>query len=159
MSLPARIRIRRARPGDAGDLALIDEMSSAVPWSRESFERELSDNRIALYLVAEDEDGIIGYMGLWRVADEGHITNIAVAPGYRRMRIATNLMETMFDIAGEEGIHDYTLEVRVSNSAALALYAEQGFRSVGVRKNYYYDNGEDAYIMWRMMTGKEAGYR
>ena len=83
-------------------------------------------------------------MGLWRVADEGHITNVAVA-----------LMETMFDVCGAEGVMDYTLEVRVSTEPAQELYKKHGFKGVGVRKDYYFDDHEDALIMWRMTSGRE----
>ena len=148
--------IREARLSDAWAMAVIDELSSTTPWSVESFEREIEENKIAMYLVAEEDGDIAGYMGLWRVADEGHITNVAVAPKYRRMKVATSLMEAMFEAAGEEGILDYTLEVRVSNAPAQELYRKQGFRGVGVRKDYYFDDNEDALIMWKIASGKDA---
>lgn len=147
--------IRAARLEDAEDMALIDELCSTIPWMKESFEREIEENKIALYLVAATDEEVVGYMGLWRVADEGHITNVAVAPKFRRMRIASALMETMFDVCGAEGVMDYTLEVRVSNEPAQELYKKHGFKGVGVRKDYYFDDHEDALIMWRMTSGRE----
>ncbi len=147
--------IRKAELRDAEDMAIIDELSSPIPWRMESFEREIEENKIAFYIVAEIDGDIAGYMGLWRVADEGHITNVCVAPKYRRMRVATAMMQTVFDVCGREGILDYTLEVRVSNDPAIALYEKQGFKGVGVRKDYYFDNHEDAMIMWKMTSGRD----
>lgn len=152
----ADIVIRKAVLSDAEDMAIIDEMSLAIPWTREAFEREIDENKIALYLVAATDEEVIGYIGLWRVADEGHITNVAVAPKYRRMKIASSLMQRMFEVCGEEGIVDYTLEVRVSNFEAQELYKKHGFKPVGVRKKYYSDVNEDALIMWRIASGRDA---
>lgn len=148
------ITIRRAVLPDAEDMAIIDELCSSTPWMKESFEREIGENRIALYLVAANDEEVVGYMGLWRVADEGHITNVAVAPKYRRMKIASALMETMFEVCGRDGVMDYTLEVRVGNAPAQELYRKHGFQGVGVRKDYYFDDHEDALIMWKVTSGR-----
>lgn len=102
-----------------------------------------------MYIVAECGGLVVGYAGVWRVEDEGHITNVAVLPEYRGKRIASSLLEEMFDICGKNGIVDYTLEVRVSNFPAISLYEKHGFESEGIRPGYYQDNHEDAMIMWR----------
>ena len=149
------IEIREARLSDAEDMAIIDQLCSTIPWMQESFEREIEENKIAFYLVAATDEEVVGYMGLWRVADEGHITNVAVAPKFRRMKIASALMETMFEVCGENGIMDYTLEVRTSNAPAQELYKKHGFRGVGIRKDYYFDDHEDALIMWKMTSGRD----
>lgn len=93
---------------------------------------------------------LIGYIGVWSIADEGHINNVAVLPKYRRMHVGTILLNTMINATEEAGIVSHTLEVRASNEAAQSLYGRFGFKESGRRKGYYEDNGEDAIIMWRM---------
>ena len=101
------------------------------------------------YTLAEVDGKPAGYAGLWRVAGEGHINNVAVDPGYRKRGIGTEIIKKLMDDARKEGIKEFTLEVRPSNEAAIALYRKFGFDSEGRRKAYYQDNGEDALIMWR----------
>lgn len=141
--------IRRADVLDVEEMAMIDENSFSTPWSIDAFHRELTKNKIAFYIVAEIGGLVVGYAGLWRVEDEGHITNVAVLPEYRGMHIASALLEVMFDTCAKEGILDYTLEVRKSNAPARLLYEKYGFRSEGIRPGYYKDDKEDALIMWR----------
>lgn len=143
------IVIRRARPLDYEDMAMIDEKCFAIPWTAESFYRELTQNKIAHYVVAEVGGYVVGYMGLWRVEDEGHITNVAVLPEYREQSVASSMMKELFEACGQNGISDFTLEVRSSNMPARCLYEKFGFRSEGVRPGYYVDSKEDAIIMWR----------
>ena len=142
--------IRRAEPRDAADMAALDKLCFASPWSLASFEQELNGNKLALYIAAEDEDeGLIGYAGLWAVVDEGHITNIAVHPDYRNRGLGTLLLGRLIAVSEAGGVVPHTLEVRPSNTAALALYRKFGFQEEGRRKGYYEDNGEDALILWR----------
>lgn len=141
--------IRKAGPLDYEEMAMIDEKCFSIPWSAESFYRELTKNKIALYVVAEVGGFVVGYMGLWRVEDEGHITNVAVLPEYRERNIASAMMTVLFETCEKNGITDFTLEVRKSNMPARCLYEKHGFRSEGVRPKYYDDNKEDAVIMWR----------
>ena len=94
------------------------------------------------------EDGVVSaYAGTWLIIDEGHITNIAVHPDKRGKGYGTNVTSAMMQAAVDVGVQYMTLEVRVSNEPALALYKKLGFKKAGVRKKYYEDNGEDAYIM------------
>ena len=81
--------------------------------------------------------------------DEGHITNVAVDPRYRRQHIASAMIEIMLEVTGESGIKRHTLEVRTGNDKAIALYKKHGFDITAVRPGYYEDNGENAFIMWR----------
>jgi ribosomal-protein-alanine N-acetyltransferase len=141
--------IRKAIAPDAEVLAMIDQQCLRLPWSKESYYRELTKNKIAMYVVAECGGTVVGYAGVWRVEDEGHITNVAVLPEYQGNRIASALLEEMFGICAKSGIVDYTLEVRVSNAPAICLYEKHGFTSEGIRPKYYRDNKEDAMIMWR----------
>ena len=142
--------IRSAEAGDASALAALDALCFAVPWSRNSFQEELTRNRLARYLIAESETGEpIGYAGIWLIMDEGHITNIAVHPSFRGQGVGTQLLQSLLELAETAGAVRQTLEVRPSNCAALRLYGKFGFREEGRRKEYYEDNGEDALILWR----------
>jgi len=117
-------------------------------WSKESFLSELS-NELALYYSAFDENGkLVGYCGSWQILEEAHITNIAVAPDFRRKHIGEALLKKTIDICYKNMVKYITLEVRVSNTPAIGLYEKYGFKSFGTRKGYYQDNNEDALIMW-----------
>lgn len=131
------------------DVVAIDTLSFAVPWSRESFVREVEINNSARYVAAKKDGLIVGYGGVWIIVDEGHITNIATHPEYRGTGIASKIMEALIEICKLEGVLSMTLEVRRSNTPAKNLYAKYGFIEEGVRKNYYSDNKEDAIIMWK----------
>ena len=117
------------------------------PWSEESFRQELSRNVAARYLVAEQDGQVIGYAGAWIILDESHVTNIAVAAPWRGRGVGRKLTETLLWYLSNLGAGYATLEVRVSNERAIRLYRALGFVSVGKRKKYYEDNGEDAYLM------------
>ena len=117
-------------------------------WSRDSFVAEI-DNKISTYNCAIDESGkMAGYMGLWKIIDEGHVTNLAVHPDFRRKGVAKALLLSALEECYIEKIKYLTLEVRVSNQGAINLYESFGFKSLGVRKKYYQNNNEDALIMW-----------
>lgn len=129
----------------------IEYASFAIPWSREAFEEELTNNKHAVYIVAKQDNKVIGYGGMWKVLEEGHITNIAVHPDFRRMRVGYAIVEALTQIAKNKGIGSMTLEVRENNIAAQGLYRKFGFEVVGRRKKYYADNNEDALIMTMVM--------
>ncbi len=117
-------------------------------WSRNSFVSEIS-NPCANYLVAVDKNGkCVGYMGVWRIFDEAHITNLAVHPSYQGKGLAHFLILSSLDECYRDKIKFLTLEVRVSNERAKKIYERFGFKSLGLRKKYYQDNNEDALIMW-----------
>ena len=146
------------RPMLISDLEVIleiERISFATPWSLESFKAELKDNEYARYLCLELDSQVIGYMGLWFILDEGHITNIAITPNYRGQHWGEFLMRTVMEKMMSQGMERITLEVRVSNSQALSLYKRLGFATAGVRKGYYADTGEDAIIMWAEL-GREV---
>jgi ribosomal-protein-alanine N-acetyltransferase len=126
----------------------VELLSFAIPWPRQSFYNELN-NHLATYIVAEYDNKVIGYAGMWRIIDEGHITNIAVHPEYRGAGLGNLIIEVLVSDAKDEGVSAMTLEVRVNNLPALNLYKKYGFIEVAVRKNYYQDTGEDAIIMWK----------
>lgn len=142
------IRIRRMRPEDIDGVWEVEKSCFPDPWSREAFEVELSGLNPTVYFVAEAPDGrVCGYMGVWHILDEGHVTNVAVHSDYRRLGIGRRLVETVLEDGRAKGLRAFTLEVRVSNEAAKSLYQGLGFEPAGVRRRYYSD-GEDALIMW-----------
>ena len=138
-------RIRRMKKRDLGVVMRLEQTIYPQPWSQGVFTEELSLlNRH--YVVLEDEPGVVGYGGLLLVADDAHVTTIAVDPAARRRRLGTMLMLALVDAALAAGARYLTLEVRVSNEGARRLYQRFGFAPVGVRKDYYRD--EDALVMW-----------
>ena len=141
--------VRQAAAGDAEAIYDIERLCFPDPWSLSSLIDELTRNPRAFYVVAELDGQIAGYAGLWWVGDEGHITNVAVRPGFRNRRVASGILQVMLDFTAGEGIKHHTLEVRRSNLPAIGLYEKFGFSVEGVRKGYYLNNGEDALIMWR----------
>ena len=141
----AGLQIRRLVYGDLPSVLAIERRSFGTPWSLAMFVLELSKPS-GICLGVSDEDGLLGYLVCSRYADVWHLMNVAVAPERRRIGIATRLIESLFERAGRDA--RYTLEVRTSNNAAIAMYERFGFRPAGHRRRYYHDNGEDALIMW-----------
>jgi ribosomal-protein-alanine N-acetyltransferase len=146
MSEPG-LEIRPLRRGDLDAIDTVERRAYTVPWSRTMFSSELAKpGSISLGALAAGE--LLGYLITARHAEIWHVMNVAVEPSQRRRGIATALFERMFELTGQEPERSYTLEVRVSNIAAIRLYAALGFVNHGVRPGYYTDNGEDALIMW-----------
>lgn len=142
--------IRSISKGDTKQLAELDKVCFAVPWSEQAFIDE-TENELANYIIAEDNGAVIGYVGYWKVVDEGHITNIAVSPDYRRKGIASEMLSRIIKAAYDDNLYLLTLEVRKSNIAAQKLYEKFGFEPLGERKNYYHLPTEDAVIMTLML--------
>ncbi len=130
------------------DICEISIFSFPIPWSYDSFKRELK-NKLASYLVVIMDNRVIAYGGIWVILEEAHITNIAVHPDYRCKGIGETLLNALLDKAYARGAKEITLEVRLSNLPAQWLYKKLGFSEEGIRKNYYEDNKEDALIMWK----------
>lgn len=122
----------------------------SIPWTLDSINNELN-NQLAKYIIAQDlsTEEVVGFVGVWIIAGEGDITNIAVSPKYRKKGIASELLINLFDLCKTFNCEDITLEVRASNIAAQNLYKKFNFKEEGLRKGYYSDNGEDAIIMWK----------
>lgn len=139
---------RKMKTEDIDQVLHVETQSFTLPWSREAFYNELNHNQYAVYMVIEDEGKIAGYCGAWIVIDESHITNIAILPEYRGQKLGEALLRKMVEISIAMGVVRMTLEVRVSNVVAITLYEKLGFQKGGIRKNYYTDNLEDAYVMW-----------
>lgn len=136
------------------DVMKIEWECFPIPWTRKSMEEEL-ERKMAYYYVGLIDGIVAGYGGMWHVVTEGHVTNIAVAPQFRRMGVANAIVAKMLETADEKDMLGVTLEVRVSNTAAISLYKKHGFTMEGLRKEYYEDNREDAYIMWKYLIPVE----
>lgn len=140
--------VRPATPEDAQGIYEVETESFSVPWRRETIDRELSNTEVTRYYVLVRPDGRIeGYAGLWRVVDEGQVTNIALRKEVRRQGYGELLVRVMMEAAYEEGCTDIFLEVRFSNLPALSLYRKLGYEVLSIRKKYYSDPEEDAYVM------------
>lgn len=140
---------RRMVLDDVEQVYSIEQSTFPNPWSKESFEKEMTSNTHSLYMVIEEESEILAYAGLWNIAGEGHITNIAVKKDKRGLGLGRRITESLIGEGNKIGIMAFTLEVRKSNTVATQLYKKLGFIIAGVRKNFYYNPKEDAYIMWK----------
>ena len=139
------------RPLDLGDLNAVERLEQRAyptPWSRSMFASELA-KPTSICLGAFEGDELAGYVITSRYVDAWHIMNVAVDPDLRRRGVATALLERLFELTHGDERRGYTLEVRVSNDAAIQLYERLGFEARGLRRGYYTDNREDALIMWR----------
>lgn len=151
------IELRFLQLRDLAEIEAIEQRSYPTPWSRAMFAGELA-KPTSLCLGAFDTatGALAGYMIISRYVDAWHVMNLAVAPELRRTGIAKRLLDRMFELTAGNDRRGYTLEVRVSNEAAIRLYESRGFRSRGVRRGYYTDNREDALIMWRDPVAAQA---
>lgn len=141
----AEIQVRRLAYSDLPAVIAIERRSFPTPWSLAMFVLELSKPS-GICLAASVGGELVGYLVCSRYDQVWHLMNVAVAPGSRRSGVARNLIDQLFGEA--RGELPFTLEVRVSNTQAIAMYERFGFHSAGVRPRYYHDNGEDALIMW-----------
>ena len=144
--MPSRSR-EPMRVEDLDEVLEIERASFGMPWSRGAFTYEIERNRVAHCWVMREDERVAGYLCLWEVADELHITNVAVHPAYRRRGIGRSMLAAVLDDAIRRSLSLVGLEVRPTNAEARALYESFGFRVVGRRRGYYYDTGEDALIM------------
>lgn len=126
----------------------IEKRCFSDAWSRQSFIDEI-DNENSVFIVVKKEDKIVAYSGFWYIVDDAQIMNVAVDIAYKGMKISHILMKEMIQRARDKNMATMSLEVRVSNEIAINLYKGYGFEIVGVRKQYYQDNKEDAYIMFK----------
>lgn len=142
------IAYRAMTPADVPFISRLEEETFSMPWSADSFLRMI-EQEDARYFVAEEDGQLLGGCGLLMIAGEGNITNVAVAPQARRRGVGTGLLRHLLAEGDREGLSAYTLEVRVSNAAAISLYRKLGFVSEGIRPNFYEKPVEDAMIMWK----------
>lgn len=142
------MNIRKMQESDLLQVAAIEKAIFSVPWSVESF-RESMELEHTIYLVAEEEQNIMGYCGMYRVFNEGEIVNVAVAEAYRRKKVALQLLEQLFIESTALKVDNFFLEVRESNQPAIQLYKKLGFAEAGIRKNFYEKPRENAIFMWK----------
>ncbi len=147
MGEETRLTFRAMTTDDADAVAALEEKSFAMPWKREDFWRE-AQNELATYIVGELDGKIVAYAGAWVSFNQAEVMSVAVEPSLRGQGVGTILFGELVKAVKARGASAITLEVRPSNTPAIKLYKSFGLRSVGRRKGYYLDNGEDALIMW-----------
>ncbi|GAB4520874.1 MAG: ribosomal protein S18-alanine N-acetyltransferase [Anaerolineales bacterium] len=152
MPITTEIVIRPMKVDDIPQVVAVDQASFALPWTERSYRFEIQQNKASICLVAEESlpDGsqrIVGMLVAWLLVDELHIATIGVLPEARRCGIGRQLLAHAFRLGKARGATTSTLEVRVSNLPAQALYHQFGYTTVGRRRKYYKDNNEDALLM------------
>ena len=139
---------RKMTAEDVPFISRLEEETFSMPWSADSF-LEMISKEDARYYVAEEDGRLLGGCGVLMIAGEGNITNVAIAPEARNRGIGTALLRHLMAEGAREGLTAYTLEVRVSNAAAIHVYEKLGFVSAGVRPGFYEKPVEDALIFWK----------
>lgn len=130
------------------DIAVIEKHCFSTPWTDEQIKN--SDDS-TVFFVAKTEEKIVGYAGMYTVLDEGYVTNIGVMPNFRRKGIGKKLLENLLEYSAELKLEFLSLEVRVTNIAAITLYETFGFEKMGERKDFYSNPKENALIMTRFL--------
>ena len=144
------MEIRRLSLPDLDPIVAIENAVYPTPWSRSMFAGELAKpSSVSLGAFDGEAGGLVAYLIVSRYVDAWHIMNVAVHPECRRQGVASRLLDELFELTAGDHRRGYTLEVRVSNVTAIALYARFGFEPSGIRRGYYTDNREDALIMWK----------
>jgi ribosomal-protein-alanine N-acetyltransferase len=149
IGLPLTVEGMRAT--DIAEVHEIERLSFSTPWPAYAFEQELRGNRLARYVVARTpllgRERVVGFAGVWLMADEAHITTFGVHPDWRRQGVGSRLLLRLLELSLELRAARMTLEVRVGNLPAQELYRRFGFAIAGTRPRYYTDDGEDAFVM------------
>ena len=144
------MEIRRLSLPDLDPIVAIENAVYPTPWSRSMFAGELAKpSSVSLGAFDAEAGGLVAYLIVSRYVDAWHIMNVAVHPECRRQGVASRLLDELFELTAGDHRRGYTLEVRVSNVTAIALYERFGFEPSGLRRGYYTDNREDALIMWK----------
>ena len=145
-------------PMTTSDLDQVTELEAKIfpiPWSKDSFHWEIIENKYSFPFVVKENGKVIAFIILWRLINELHVANLAVDQDFRGKGIASNVLKIVFNWAIQEGVDEAHLEVRASNHAALQLYEKFNFYQVGIRKNYYQPDNEDAILMSCMLLKNE----
>lgn len=142
------VTYRRMTPEDVPFISKLEEETFSMPWSADSF-LEMISKEDARYYVAEEDGRLLGGCGVLMIAGEGNITNVVIAPQARNRGIGTAMLRHLMAEGEREGLTAYTLEVRVSNAAAIHVYEKLGFESAGIRPGFYEKPYEDAMIYWK----------
>jgi len=147
LAVELKVNIEKMTEDDINDVLSIERVSFSHPWTKSLFMDELKNPYSHSYVLKTHKGEIIGYIIFWIIMDEGHILSIAVHPSYRNMGYGSLLLKFSLDLLQKKAGKVMTLEVRRSNIPAISLYRKFGFRVVGIRKNYYINNREDALVM------------
>lgn len=139
--------ITRVQPQHIPAIKAIEQACFSLPWTRAQLENQMNAGNCVFLAALDSAGAVMGYVGLMYVLDEGYISNIAVAPDFRRRGVADKLLISLIHRASALSLSFLTLEVRESNKAAIALYEKHGFSPVGRRRNYYDSPREDALLM------------
>lgn len=139
---------------DLKEITDIEESLMETPWRLEDFDYELNQNPFAYLFVLKDQQQILGYVDLWIMYEQAQISTIGVRRDKQSQGFGQQLLSYAMKIAEQSGVEVMSLEVRQSNQHAIALYQKNGFQIQSIRKNYYQDNHEDAYLMVKEMEGK-----
>lgn len=142
------IQIRTLQKEDVEQAYKLEAENFSQPWLQSDFAEAVSNPK-RIYLVAEEDGVIIGNCGLFQILSEGEISNVSVKKESRGKQIAFNMLQELFERAEKKGMNAFTLEVRESNLSAIKLYEKLGFRTEGIRKNFYSFPAENALIMWK----------
>ncbi len=151
-----KIEICVAQPHHIERMYQIEKDTFQLPWTKELLFYEITKED-SIVLCAYVNGNMAGFCGITDICGEGHITNVAVDAKYRNKGVGNALISALLSAAEEKSLKNITLEVRISNTAAIHLYEKFGFIGVGVRKKYYIDNDEDAIIMWRLANEEQRG--
>ena len=147
--------VREMTAADVPEVAAIESRVFTLPWSDAVFASEVN-RESSICMICEEMGEIVGYLIADVFVDVWHLMNVCVRPDHRRQDVASDLIESYFEITEAKPHRGHTLEVRLSNDAAIELYRSFGFVATGVRRGYYSDNREDALIMWKDWEGQSA---
>jgi len=137
-------------PAHIPQIEVLEERCFSMPWTGAQLASQMKDSQHEFIAAVTPEGSVLGYVGMMYVLDEGYISNVAVGPEYRRQGIADALIGRLCEICHAHALAFVTLEVRAGNAPAIALYEKHGFRTVGLRKNYYERPKEDALLMTKI---------
>lgn len=149
-----QVEVIRADVSYISEIYQLEQDCFKTPWPLEVLYEDICVNH-NIYFVIKENGRVVGYAGMWMILDEAHINNICIRREFRKKGYAHRLMERLIEEAYALGADSMTLEVRVSNFRAINLYKDFDFEIEGVRKGYYADNKEDAFIMWKQGIKRE----
>jgi ribosomal-protein-alanine N-acetyltransferase len=142
------LRFIELRTEDLEQVVSLEEEVFTHPWSRQAIDEMMKDQNIC-FLVAKIGNEVVGNCALRMILDEGEITNVSVKEIFRGRGIAKEMLGELMKIGLSRGVSNFTLEVRKKNNPAISLYEKLGFEKEGIRKNFYRDPIDDAWIMWK----------
>jgi len=143
------MQIRRMTEEDLDTIYELEQHIFPDPWPKISFEYEVSQNPLAIPLILENEDKIIGYAIIWKIYEEFHIANFAIVPEYQGKKLGNNFLENLLTLRGD--CKFAILEVREKNNRAIRLYEKFGFKAI-LKRHRYYKNGETALVMQKIFA-------